>query len=314
MDKMWVYMLQLGSNMWRKKGAHNPVYAESIYHDTMYTEKEVWDKLTEALPGFGFNTVLVDVGEAIQLDSHPELTIPGAWSKSQAKEEISRLRELGLTPIPKLNFSAGHNAWLQDYAYMIGTDTYYKVTEEILEEMIEIFDTPEFFHLGLDEETTSQAEYNPITVLRSSFKFVEDAQKLFRVCDKKNVRPWIWLDKAALKVFGGDEGFSQNIPKNALVSNWYYYDFNVERHQDWVEIYKKLGEWGYDQIPCCSTWNNSRNCWQTLEYCKEHVNPESIKGYMSAPWLFTTSKNYYGLLNGAQVFQHAKQQFYPEEK
>lgn len=313
MDKMWAYMIQLGSNMWRKKGAKNHPSMEACYHETMYTEREVWNKVTEFLPQAGFNTLLIDVGEGVELDSHPELAIPGSWEKAEVKEEIQRLRELGLTPIPKLNFSAGHNAWLQDYAYMIGTDTYYKVTEEILEETIELFETPEFFHLGMDEETTSQAEFNPITVVRSPFKFVEDAQKLFKVCDRKGVRPWIWLDPAGLQIFGGEEGFSHNVPKNALISNWFYYDFTHAKHKDWIEIYKKIGEWGYDQIPTCSTWNNTMNCYQTMEYCKNQVNPDSIKGYLSAPWLFTTQKSQYGLMDGAWVFYDAKKEHYPEE-
>jgi len=31
------------------------------------------------------------------------------------KDEIARLKGLGLEPIPKLNFSACHDAWLKDY-------------------------------------------------------------------------------------------------------------------------------------------------------------------------------------------------------
>ena len=50
-----------------------------------------------------------------------------------------------------------------------------------------------------------------------------------------------------------------------------------------------------------------------MRWCKEFVKPESIKGYMMAPWIFTIPDNYYGLKDAAYLFGQAKKLIYPDE-
>lgn len=196
---------------------------------------------------------------------------------------------MGINPIPKLNFSGEHNAWLQDWARMVGTESYYKMTQEVVEEMIEIFDTPDFLHLGLDEEGEGNIQNTPFTTIRNADQFVEDAQKLFKIC----------LDK--------------NVPKEVLVSCWYYYNF-ANSKSGWYKLNNRLAEWGYEQVPCCSTWNEVMNTRHTLKWCKDTVEPQSsIKGYLTAPWLHTVPSNKYGLMNAAWVLKAAREMYYPEE-
>ncbi|MBR7181434.1 MAG: hypothetical protein IKD28_01460, partial [Clostridia bacterium] len=192
--KMWAYLIHFGHNMWYKKGLEVPWLGElddeqPIYRDYLYFDRDTWNKVTEFMPTRGINTLLIDMGEAVRLDSHPELAVEGSWSKEEFREELARLRSIGLTPIPKYNFSAGHNAWLKDYAYMIGTERHNQVCKDIIEEVIELFDTPEFFHLGLEEETIDdQLEMGfPVCVVRNPFKLIENAQDLFRTCLNKGV-------------------------------------------------------------------------------------------------------------------------------
>ena len=128
--KMWAFMIQLGNNMWDKKDRqrdYNKDEEDSIYRDFLYTDKAIWDEITAFLPTCGINTLLIDIGEGVRLDSHPELAVEGSWTKEEFRKELQRLRSLGLTPIPKYNFSCGHSAWLQEYAYMVGTETYDRV-------------------------------------------------------------------------------------------------------------------------------------------------------------------------------------------
>ena len=51
---------------------------------------------------------------------------------------------------------------------------------------------------------------------------------------------------------------------------------------------------------------------QTMRFCKQHVDPDSIRGFMTAPWLFTVPNKYYGLLNDAFVFGNAKKDIFGE--
>ena len=316
-EMIWAYMMKMGSNMWGRKGQKWPWDMEDIelmYHDEVYCDKEVWRKVTDFLPQFGFNTLLIDVGEGIQLNSHPELANPGSWTQEEVKAEIKRLKAMGITPIPKLNFSASHDAWLKDYAYMIGTETYNRVCEEVLDEVIELFDRPKFFHLGLDEERLENQESYPVTRIRAPYKRLEDATRLFDVCRKKGVRPWIWCDLEVVEGLGGDEEFCRTIPRDVLLSNAYYPEiYRQQGPSKRVELCIKMGDWGYEQIPTCSRWWSIWQPRHTMRYCKENVKPESVIGYLDAPWLFSVEEHMYGLMNDAQLFGYAKKRHYPDQ-
>lgn len=313
-EKMWAFFMKLGSNMWgkpnQKEGFMTP---EISYHETMYCEREVWRKVTEFLPQCGINTLLIDMGEGVKLDSHPELAIPGSWEKKEFREELKRLRELGLTPLPKYNFSCGHNAWLQDYGFMVGTETYDRVCRDIVEEAIDLFDKPAFLHLGLEEETAGQQKNFPVTVVRSPQKKTEDALALFDICLKEGVRPWIWLDPHTLGSYGGEEAFRRNIPQETLISNWYYGGIEPDKPSEWVQMYDRVNTWGYEQVPTCSTWSSQWNTQQTLRYCKDRLEDDRLRGFLTAAWMFTTSDYYYGLLNDAWTFRKARNMVYPEK-
>ena len=311
---MWAMMMKFGSNMWGKKGAIQRFDSEANYHETMFMDRKTWREVTDFMPKAGINTLLMDMGEGMKFDSHPELAVPGSWEKSEVKEEVARLREMGINPIPKMNFSGEHNAWLQDWGRMVGTESYYQMTQEIIEEMIEVFGTPEFLHLGLDEEGEGSIPTTPFTTIRNAPQFVEDAEKLFKVCLDKGVRPWIWIHPHSLEhAFGGKEYFCEHVPKDVLVSNWYYYNYATSK-SGWPQLNGKLAEWGYENVPCCSTWNQVMNTKHTLKWCKDHVEQkDKLRGYLTAPWLHTIPSNKYGLMNAAWILKAAKEKYYPEE-
>jgi hypothetical protein len=264
--------------MWRK---YNPVIDAnkddegSIYREYLYTDKETWQKVIDFLPSCGINTVLIDMGEGVQYDSHPELTVKGSWTKEEFRAELARIRSLGLTPLPKFNFSAGHNAFLQEHAYTVGTDHYNQVCKDLIEEVIELFDTPEFFHLGMEEEDLESQLTQPVAMIRPPYVKTADSLFLFDVCRSHGVRPWIWVDPNTIESYGGEEAFRNNIPKDVLLSNWYY--GIIKNKSDVCEtnknaaLYQKIGQWGYEQIPTVSTWSWYLNDKQTMRFCAEHV-------------------------------------------
>ena len=319
-NKIWAFMIQLGNNMWDKKGRQYDCIKddeESIYRDFLYTDKSIWDEITAFLPTCGINTLLIDIGEAIRLDSHPELAVEGSWTKEEMRTELARLRSLGLTPIPKYNFSCGHSAWLQDYAYMVGTQKYYDVCKDIIEEVIELFDTPPFFHLGLEEEDYTNQRSQPVAVIRSPSKKIRDAHFLFDICRSHGVRPWIWCNYACVEGYGGEEAFREAIDKDVLISNWYYgtvpSDPVAYSQNKSLYLYQKLGEWGYDQVPTSSTYGYHLSTKLTMKFFKSAVNMDTTMGFMTCPWLATMPKYKYMLLNDGFVFGKAKESVFPEE-
>ena len=219
-NMIWAFLIHLGSNMWSKKeripSGHRHE-EDFTYKTTMCCQKDVWTRVTDFLPSCGINTLVIDIGEGVRLDSHPEIAIPGAWSKEELREELARLRALGLTPIPKFNFSCGHSAWMQDYAYMVGTKIYDDFCRDIIEETIELFDTPPFFHLGLEEEDYHSQETNHIAIVRTPHKKTQDALRLFEICRSHDVRPWIWAD---FDSYGGPEAFAKQVPHDVMISTW----------------------------------------------------------------------------------------------
>jgi hypothetical protein len=316
-EKMWIYFIYLGTNMSGKPNKHINFCMEEEweYRTTLYTDRGTWNKITAELPKRGFNTLLIDMSEGVKLDSHPELAIPGSWEKADFIQELDRLRKLGLNPLPKYNFSCMHNAWLQDYANMGGTKRYNEVCADIIRETIEMFGTPEYFHLGMEEEKIENQSHYPVMRERTWKRRTEDLLFLCDVCREKGVRPWIWVDVQSIEALGGAEKFRQNVPKDVLISNWWYskihYDGDTEHPR--TKLYRDIDSWGYEQVPTGSTYSYAYNLRQTMRYCKEYLKDENIKGFMTAAWQSTLPHYENGLLYDAEMFGQAKALVYPNE-
>ncbi|MBP5620508.1 MAG: hypothetical protein J6X44_00690, partial [Thermoguttaceae bacterium] len=140
---IWSVLLHLGRNMW---GDTPRAYTPPV--DKFTCDEKLWIELTEKSAASGLNMIVIDLGEAVKYQTHPELAVEGAWSVDQLRADLERMRKIGLEPIPKLNFSSCHDFWLGDYARMLSTPTYYKVCADLIKEVTELFDHPRFFHLG----------------------------------------------------------------------------------------------------------------------------------------------------------------------
>lgn len=307
-DKMWAYLIHLSTNMWGEPGADRPI---APWQDHLTTEDHIWKEIIDALPSFGFNTVIIDVGDAIEYETHPEISIPGAWSKDKLRNELNRIRALGLTPLPKLNFSAEHDAWLKVYSRMVSTPQYYQVCEDLIREVAEVFDYPEYFHLGMDEEWDQGSEN--MIIVRPKRIWWHDMNFLFRICDSVGARPWVWADPC----WNDPEDYIKNMSKSAVQSNWYYGTFRKKSDGTYekkeIQTYCRLEEAGFDQVPTSSAFGSRWfNAQQMMEMGKEVISPERLLGYLTCPWFFTEERHYYSLLNEANHFKNAKQKVYPE--
>lgn len=309
-EMYWAYLIHLSSNMWADPGAKSR-YA--TYSDHLLCDDDVWREVVDFLPEQGFNTLLIDVGDAIQYESHPEISIKGAWSKDKLKKELDRLRSIGLKPLPKLNFSTCHDTWLGDYARMVSSKPYYQVCADLIQEVAELFDYPELFHLGMDEEDLRHQQNYRYCCIRQGDLWWEDLYRLFDVCEKVGVRPWIWADY----VRNHRDEFLEKMPKSAMLSNWEYRRFerlpdgtyDNTRYNDYVILDKA----GFDQIPTGSTcFGVPQNMENTMQLGIEDLNPDLVKGYMTAPWFFTIPSDIHMLKHDALRFGLAKKKMYPE--
>lgn len=179
---LWGMLLHPTSSMWRQRKA-----------ETLVCDPVVWDKTTQAMADAGLNTAVIDLGDAVMYESHPEIAVKGAWTRSQLCDHLDRLRDLGLRPVPKLNFSTVHGFWMGDYARMVSSPAYYQVCSDLIAEVTDLFDTAEFFHLGLDEESiyTSDPRFEYVIGRRRDLWW-HDALFLIDEVAKTGARPWVW--------------------------------------------------------------------------------------------------------------------------
>ena len=307
---MWTFFLSLSTNMWAD--SDEDVF-DSPFENHLTVDDAVWRKIIDYLPSHGFNSVLIDLGDAIQYETHPEIAISGAWSKEKMREELNYMRALGLNPIPKLNFSTCHDAWLKDYSRMVSTPEYYAVCKDLITEVAELFDYPSHFHLGMDEEDAQTQRFYQLACMRQGSLWWHDCYYFFDICEKLGMRPWVWADKG----WNDPEDYMKRMPKSVLQSNWWYgrmikhADGSMEPKQ--FEYYLKLDQAGFDQIPTCSTLCHTRNTRETMELGKTRLSPQHLQGYMTTPWIFTTQGDTFGLLYAADRFYEAKSMYYFEE-
>src|SRR2546423_12035674 len=141
------------------------------------------------MPVVGVNTVLIDLGDGVAYKSHPEISVENAWPISKLRDQLAKMRELKLEPIPKLNFSTCHDMWMGPYARKVSTPEYYQFAKDIIAEVIEIFDTPRLFHLGMDEEALVHQRHFEYAVIRQHDLWWRHFQFLLDQLKPQNLRP-----------------------------------------------------------------------------------------------------------------------------
>jgi hypothetical protein len=309
---IWSYLIHLGDNMW---GDYGPEYGgECIKTKPLKCEDKAWTELTNYIKSKNCcNTILIDVGEGLQYETYPEISAPGAWSKEKLSDEISRLRGMGFKVYPKLNFSAVHHNWLKEYSRMVSSKIYRQMTVDLINEVCDLFDKPELFHLGMDEEHSYNcAQWSELTVMRSPALMLEDFNIMFDAVRKNGSRPWIWADL----YWNHPDFFMENVDKDIVLSNWFYLHFmdfpESDYHKRVIEAFKIFDEAGYDQIPTCSTYANQTNPAETILFAPTVIRDEHLLGYCNAPWLQVRENNEHLLLDSVERLWYARKRFAPE--
>lgn len=301
---------RIGSNMFDKR---DMLYTRDIedgaYHDKVYFEKDTFHKMTEQAKSYGFDTLVLDLSEGIKYNCHPELAIEGSMEQDEFKAELERLRAMGFNLIPLVDFSPARNAWMQELAY-VGTKRYEDACEAILREVIELFDKPEYVHLGYEEESFAIQQDNSVITKRHYEKRIEDVNKLFDICREYKVKPWIWMSDKIMQAYGGEENFRNGIPTDVTITSYAFlrvqeYHIKEKRADPSMMLVKTLDEWGYPQIPMASTWLYQAVPMQAFSFYTKHCKGEHFAGFMSHPCIFTVERKYWWLMNEMDKFDRA---------
>ena len=314
-EMIFAYMIQLSTHMWDDENSPpRGWYLPKKYTENNKIDVNTWDETVRFLAESKYNLLLIDVGDGIKYELHPEISAPNAWDKDFMKKKLDEIRALGMTPIPKLNFSCGHNTWLKQYRRMVSTPIYYKVCSDLIKEVCEVFGNPEYIHLGMDEENPQNQRYREAIHVRQGDLWWHDVYFYFKEAEKNGARPWIWADYC----WDHADEFVNKMPKSVLQSNWYYYmfdDFPKDNpNKTAIDTYELLDKHGFEQIPTCSCWHyhGATNPFQTLAYGKDKLTPDLLKGYMIAPWFYTIPDSVHRLKHDAHMLYAARRDLYPE--
>lgn len=276
---IWADLLHLGFNMWCDWD--NPEGRELYTNRTpdLRFDDSLWNDLLAKASASGMNMVIIDLGDGVRYQSHPEIAVKGAWSTERLKSELAKMRKMNLEPIPKLNFSATHDTWLGPYSRCVSTDAYYAVCRDLIGEVVTLFDKPRFFHLGMDEETAGHQRNYEYALIRQHDLWWRDFYFYVEQVEKAGSRAWMWSDY----VWEHPELFYKKMPKTVLQSNWYY-DVKFDSSVRAVHAYHELAEKGYDQVPTGSNWSSPENFGKTVDYLRKNLPAEHLLGFMQTPW------------------------------
>ena len=296
--------LGLGNNMWcdwYPDGFDTSNIEQGLPDTKLRCNDAIWQQVTNHAAAKGVNQILVDVGEGLVFPRRPELAIEGSWSAEKLAAEVDRLHSLGLEAIPKLNFSTTHNGWMKHYRRMVGTSEYYRVCEDVLNDVHEVFGAPRYIHIGCDEEDgdwhVMRSKTRQYVVVRRGDVWKHDFLHLVRTIEGLGARAWAWSD------YGWDQPeFMKWCPKSVLLSNWYYdeshggFDPATNNTDDLKRLrqFWQLEEAGYDQVPCGTNWVGWKRkldgcgaddvIGKLVQTCRKVVSPAHLKGFLMAPW------------------------------
>ena len=320
-NKKWTLMVQLSMNQWH------------TFYSQLEFDESMWDWVLEEAPKRGFNHILLEVGDGIQYHSHPEISTEGAWSHRRVHKELARCREHGLTVIPKLNFSSFHCGWMKQYSRMISSDIYYRVAADLIREVYEVFEHPQYIHLGMDEEDINMAKNREYAICRHGNLYWHDLRYLCDCVFDAGATPAIWYDAA----FVNPEEYRKRFDVNeVLLCPWYYWGLKPENftkmadfpyrgqfdhlNLNVIEDLPRLKNFREQGIDYCkagqkylpTSWpSRPNNTYNLMEFLMDAPD-ENILGHVVAPWVALTEENRAKFEKAFDDFTAAKAKFYPE--
>ena len=310
--KMRSALLHLGMSMWGGYLCPGEMRDRNLRYPPRKcpTDMDLWMEITALMQKRKYNHAVIDLGGGVEFPSHPELTQPGSRTPQQVRDEVARLAGMGMEAVPKLNFSACHDAWLGKYERMLSTPKYYKVVEDLIADACEMFGNPRHVHIGLDEEDGVHGAKDPLMVVRRGELWWHDFDFYIRTLERHGAQAIIF----ATSPWGRDtDTFYRRVPKSVVMNVGMYGSFESKealiakyerkygngalKYKARVPfIFRELAEKGYGILTCVSNWSNafgdaaraldtndnSIACVQ--KYIASEVPSAQIVGGCVAPW------------------------------
>ena len=224
---------------------------------------------------------------------------------------------------------------------MIGTKPYYNVCRDVILEICEIFEGPEYLSLCMDEEDDDHLGKRDLTTIRSGELLWNDLRFLFDCTREAGAIPWI----AADTLFNNPDDFYKEMgTEDMLISPWYYnalrkeHYTRIDERQHVIDYYNQSKyKWmnltyveedpflvrfreqaipnakkGYMYLPGLSPTNHCKWCEQdVMEYFRDNA-PDSIMGFYEAPWKKMKMEFLENQYEAMRRYAKAKEMFFPK--
>ncbi len=160
-------------------------------------DEDMGREVIETMGKLKMNMLILTLGNSIKWESHPEISLPGAWSPDKFKDFLKFIKKYHIEIIPEFNLSPSHDNWLGRYHALVDTPEYFQLVQDILSEYIHNMDPfVKFIHLGMDEESTwhhKNMDLDPV-IVRPPLERINSVSKFIRFLESNNVMAMIWAD------------------------------------------------------------------------------------------------------------------------
>lgn len=196
-----------------------------------------------------FNTVVVEIANSVKLESAPELTRDGAWSKEQFAKFIDYAQTNGLQVVPEMKLLTHQEKFFQKHhpelmynavSYDPRKEEVYDIVLPLLDELIELAN-PSAIHIGHDEvvgwdPAHAKRHLEEGEHMLPAELFLLDIQRIHAHLKEKKVETWIWGDMllspdefpqmTSSYLHGGSLGYGrrlrQQLPRDIVICDWHY--------------------------------------------------------------------------------------------
>src|SRR6478735_7955447 len=90
---IYANLLHLSYNMWsdwQNPAVKSPYYGAQPY---LRFDDALWNDLLAAMAKGKLNMVVLDLGDGVNYESHPEIAVKGAWSTKRLRDEVKKMRD-----------------------------------------------------------------------------------------------------------------------------------------------------------------------------------------------------------------------------
>jgi len=254
--------------------------------------------IDQLLTKYKYNTLFIHC-DYVQWKTNPLQAVESAMSQEDLKKDIAYARKNHLEVIPSLS-TLGHFNWAfknnqnldicEDtaipYAYCASNPKTYDYVFSIMNEAIELFDHPRYFHIGHDEVANSGTFPNCAACKKKGMNqiIIDDTNKINAFLNKQGIQAIMWGDmliapeEAAAIANAPDAAQAKKrragLAKNIIIADWHYPIAPKEGYRS-IALFEKEG---FETI-CCS-FRDTRNI---ADLTREAKRDESL-GHMLTIW------------------------------